>query len=70
MGDRGWGESFCIRVAFEISVANGRACFSPLSLAAPSGASAGAQARHAVVALLGKGLAPTHRTAVLNAKAL
>src|ERR1700677_381688 len=27
MGERGWGESFCIRVAFEISVADGRACF-------------------------------------------
>jgi hypothetical protein len=59
-----------VRINLQLTTAMLRTFSAPFSLAAPSAASAGAKARHAVVAVLGKGLAPIHRTAVSNAKRL
>jgi hypothetical protein len=47
-----------------------RAFFAPYSLTLPSAASAVAQTQEAMDTLLGKGLAPIHRTAMLNARRL
>jgi hypothetical protein len=44
--------------------------FYPSSLTAPSMAAAVAQSRHAAESVLGKGLAPIHRTAVSNVRRL
>ena len=44
--------------------------FMPLTSRWPSVASASAHAQNAVIGLLSKGLAPIHRTAVLNARRL
>ena len=59
-----------LRINLQLMTAMFRAFFAPFSLASPSLASAGAKAHHGAVAVLGKGLAPIHRTAVLNAKRL
>jgi hypothetical protein len=59
-----------LRINLQLMTALFRAFFAPFSLTTPSLAAAGAKAHHAVVAVLGKGLAPIHRTAVLNAKRL
>jgi hypothetical protein len=58
------------RISLQLMTAMFRAFFAPFSLAGPSLVSAGAKTHHAVVAVLGKGLTPVHRTAVSNAKRL
>lgn len=55
------------RVNLQLTTTLIRAFFAPLSLTAISMA---AQTQHAVGTVLGKGLAPIHRTATLNARRL
>jgi hypothetical protein len=59
-----------IRANLQLSSTLFGARSSPFSPAAPSVAFVMAQARHAIGAVIGKGLTPLHRTAVSNARRL
>jgi hypothetical protein len=58
------------RVNLQLNTLLFRALFAPFSLTLPSVASAMAQTQEAMGTLLGKGLAPIHRAATLNARRL
>jgi hypothetical protein len=58
------------RVSLQLTTTLFRAFVFPFSFTVPSMASAVAQTQHAVGAVLGKGLAPIHRTAISNARRL
>ncbi len=58
------------RVNLQLTTTLFRAFFPPFSLTTQSMDAAVAQSQHAIGTILGKGLAPIHRTAVSNAKRL
>jgi hypothetical protein len=61
-------QMFCVNL--QLASAVFWTVFTPSSLTAPSMAAAVAQSRQAAESVLGKGLAPIHRTALLNARRL
>ena len=58
------------RINLQLTTTLFRTLFVPFALASPSPRSEAAKSHRSVVAVLSKGLAPIHRTAVLNAKRL
>jgi hypothetical protein len=66
-----WGMALQMwRANLELTLSMSRVFFTPFLLNPRSAASIAAQTQKAAMAVLGKGLAPVHRKAVLNAKRL